>query len=91
MEITGYVQIVPVVIGTVTVIRMIIIGGLKDSDTKKKECIKSISPLISLFLAILFSLMAYGISTTTLLNGIVTGLIASGVYSGGKSLINIKK
>lgn len=44
-------------------------------------------PLWSITLGVLLSLLASGFSNTSALEGVIVGLSASGLYSGGKALV----
>jgi len=85
MDLIGYSQFVPVIVALVQIVKV------SFSNKSNAKIIKRFSPLISLFFGILLSVSMYGIGAEVAMNGLMTGLIASGLYSGGKSLLNIKK
>jgi len=85
MEFISYPQLVPVVMATVQLIKMLFAGK------KGADFVKRIAPLMSLLFALILSIAIYGVNVEVIINGLITGLTASGIYSGSKSLLNIKK
>lgn len=55
---------------------------------KKTGLNSRFAPILSVVLGIGLTYLFVGHDTTTLLNGIIASLTASGLYSGGKTLVN---